>query len=32
VREVTDGHALVDTVAQQDGNQIIRNAEAELTL
>jgi acyl dehydratase len=32
VREVADGHALVDTVAEQDGNQIIRNAEAELTL
>src|SRR2546421_1422256 len=32
VREVADGYALVDTVAEQDGNQIIRNAEAELTL
>ena len=32
VREVTDGRALVDTVAEQDGNQIIRNAEAELEL
>src|SRR5882757_3692039 len=32
VREVADGHALVDTVAEQAGNQIIRNAEAELTL
>jgi acyl dehydratase len=32
VREVSDGHALVDTVAEQDGNQIIRNAEAELEL
>ena len=32
VREVSDGRALVDTVAEQDGNQIIRNAEAELEL
>jgi acyl dehydratase len=32
VREVADGRALVDTVAEQAGNQIIRNAEAELTL
>jgi hypothetical protein len=32
VREVADGHALVDTVAEQAGNQIIRNAEAELKL
>jgi 3-hydroxybutyryl-CoA dehydratase len=32
VREVGDGRALVDTVAEQDGNQIIRNAEAELEL
>jgi acyl dehydratase len=32
VREVADGHALVATVAEQAGNQIIRNAEAELTL
>jgi acyl dehydratase len=31
VREV-NGHALIDTVAEQDGNQIIRNAEAELEL
>lgn len=30
VREVNDGRALVDTVAEQDGNQIIRNAVAEL--
>jgi acyl dehydratase len=30
VREVSDGRALIDTVAEQDGNQIIRNAEAEL--
>jgi len=32
VREVNDGRALIDTVAEQDGNQIIRNAEAELEL
>jgi acyl dehydratase len=32
VREVTDGHATVDTVAEQGGKQIIRNAEAELVL
>ncbi len=30
VREVADGRALIDTVAEQDGKQIIRNAEAEL--
>src|SRR5467141_3977610 len=30
VREVSDGRALVDTVAEQGGTQIIRNAEAEL--
>jgi acyl dehydratase len=30
VREVSGGHVLVDTVAEQDGNKIIRNAEAEL--
>ena len=30
VRELGDGRALVDTVAEQDGKQIIRNAEAEL--
>ena len=30
VREVRDGVAVVDTVAEQNGNQIIRNAEAEL--
>ncbi|MBJ7470712.1 MAG: hypothetical protein JHD16_05395 [Solirubrobacteraceae bacterium] len=28
VREVTDGVATIDTVAEQDGNQIIRNAVA----
>jgi acyl dehydratase len=32
VREVSDGRAVVDTVAEQDGRQIIRNAEAELEL
>jgi acyl dehydratase len=32
VREVTDGRILVDTVAEQAGGQIIRNAEAELEL
>ena len=30
VREAGDGRALVDTVAEQDGKQIIRNAEAEV--
>src|SRR5205807_8389123 len=30
VREVRDGRAIVDTVAEQDGNRIIRNAEAEI--
>jgi acyl dehydratase len=32
VREAGDGGVIVDTVAEQSGNQIIRNAEAELTL
>ncbi len=32
VRERTDGGVLVDVVAEQAGNQIIRNAEAELEL
>ena len=32
VREVSDGRAVVDTVAEQAGKQIIRNAEAELEL
>lgn len=32
VREVTDGRVVVDTVAEQAGNQIIRNAEAQLQL
>jgi acyl dehydratase len=32
VREVKDGRAVIDTVAEQGGKQIIRNAEAELEL
>jgi acyl dehydratase len=32
VREASDGKAIVDTVAEQAGKQIIRNAEAELDL
>jgi acyl dehydratase len=32
VREVAGGVATVDTVAEQDGTQIIRNAEAELAI
>lgn len=32
VREVRDGRVIVDTEAQQAGNRIIRNAEAELAL
>jgi acyl dehydratase len=32
VQELGDGHALIDTVAEQDGKQIIRNAQAELAL
>ena len=32
VRELNGGRAVVDTVAEQSGNQIIRNAEAELAL
>jgi acyl dehydratase len=32
VKEVRDGRAVIDTVAEQDGNQIIRNAEAEVEL
>jgi len=32
VRELRDGVAVVDTVAEQGGKQIIRNAEAELTV
>jgi acyl dehydratase len=30
VKDERDGRVVVDTVAEQDGNQIIRNAEAEL--
>ncbi len=30
VRELRDGRVIVDTVAEQAGNQIVRNAEAEL--
>jgi acyl dehydratase len=30
VKEEHDGRVVIDTVAEQDGNQIIRNAEAEL--
>jgi acyl dehydratase len=30
VREVRDRRVIVDTVAEQDGNQIVRNAEAEI--
>ena len=32
VREVEDGKVVVDTVAEQAGNPLIRNAEAELEL
>jgi acyl dehydratase len=32
VRELRDGRAIVDTVAEQAGKQIVRNAEAELEL
>ena len=32
VREVRDGVAVIDTVAEQDGNQIVRNATAEIAL
>ena len=32
VREASDGHVVIDTVAEQGGKQIIRNAEAELEL
>jgi acyl dehydratase len=32
VREAGDGRALIDTVAEQGGKQIIRNAEAELEI
>ena len=30
VKERQDGRALIETVAEQDGNKIIRNAEAEI--
>ena len=30
VKEVRDGVAVIDTMAEQDGNEIIRNAEAEI--
>jgi acyl dehydratase len=32
VREVKEGRAIIDTVAEQDGSQIIRNAEAEVAV
>jgi acyl dehydratase len=32
VKEERDGRVVIDTVAEQNGNQIIRNAEAELEL
>lgn len=32
VKHAGEGRVVVDTVAEQSGNQIIRNAEAELTL
>jgi hypothetical protein len=32
VRESGDGKAIVETVAEQSGKQIIRNAEAELEI
>jgi len=32
VKEERDGHVIVDTVAEQSGNQIIKNAEAELAV
>jgi hypothetical protein len=32
VREVKNGRVVVDTVAEQEGNQIVRNAEAELEI
>jgi acyl dehydratase len=32
VKEVSGGRAVIDTVAEQDGNEIIRNAEAEVEL
>jgi acyl dehydratase len=32
VKEERDGRVVIDTVAEQNGNQIIRNAEAEIEL
>jgi acyl dehydratase len=32
VKDAGDGRVVVDTVAEQDGNQIVRNAQAELEL
>ncbi len=32
VREARDGRMVIDTVAEQAGNQIVRNAEAELEI
>ncbi|MDP9188609.1 MAG: hypothetical protein M3O25_05100 [Actinomycetota bacterium] len=32
VKEAEAGHVVIDTVAEQDGNRVIRNAEAELQL
>jgi acyl dehydratase len=32
VKEERDGSVVIDTAAEQDGNQIIRNAEAELEI
>src|SRR5436190_5252274 len=32
VKELKDGVAVIDTVAEQDGNEIIRNAEAEIAV
>ena len=32
VKEESDGRVVVDTVAEQGGNQVIRNAEAELAV
>jgi acyl dehydratase len=32
VREITENNVIIDTVAEQNGKQVIRNAEAELEL
>jgi acyl dehydratase len=32
VKSVDDGRAVIDTVAEQSGNQVIRNAEAEVEI